>query len=291
MNRREQILTELGLTPLWLHRQRLEEAQSDRLPAAQGEETGREADPGPGDSQARHSAGKGSRSSGATVVGSHDARSIESRSSTSVRDDARAASTDSASVAGMDWTGLREAVAACTACALHQRRKQAVLGVGDEKADWLIVGEGPGAEEDARGEPFVGPAGKLLDNMLAAIGLKRGENVYIANVVKCRPPGNRTPSTEEAEACAPFLDRQIELLRPRLIIALGKVAAQRLLGIEGTLGSMRATVHEYRGIPLVVTYHPAYLLRNMTDKSKAWEDLCFAVDTMSGLLQGEGGQG
>ena len=183
----------------------------------------------------------------------------------------------------MDWAQLREAVARCTSCVLHERRKQAVLGVGDQRADWLIVGEGPGAEEDARGEPFVGQAGKLLDNMLAAIGLARGANVYIANVVKCRPPGNRTPTPEEAEACASYLDRQIDLIQPRLIVALGKVAARRLLGRDSTLGSLRKSVHSYRGIPLVVTYHPAYLLRNLPDKAKAWEDLRFAVDTISGL--------
>ena len=182
----------------------------------------------------------------------------------------------------MDWAALREAASTCTACVLHEKRKQAVLGVGDKQADWLFVGEGPGADEDARGEPFVGQAGKLLDNMLSAIGLKRGDNVYIANVVKCRPPGNRTPVPEEAQACQPFLDRQVALIQPRVIIALGKVAANTLLGRSGTLGSLRKTVHDYRGIPLIVTYHPAYLLRTLTDKAKAWEDLCFAVETMSG---------
>ena len=185
---------------------------------------------------------------------------------------------------------IAEETATCTKCALQYSRKNAVPGSGPVEASIMFIGEGPGFHENEQGKPFVGAAGRFLDELLENVGMKR-EQVFITNVVKCRPPGNRTPSTEEAEACAPFLDRQIELLRPRLIIALGKVAAQRLLGIEGTLGSMRATVHEYRGIPLVVTYHPAYLLRNMTDKSKAWEDLCFAVDTMSGLLQGEGGQG
>ncbi len=186
-------------------------------------------------------------------------------------------------IAAMDWAQLRSAVAACTQCILHQGRKQAVLGVGDEKAQWLFVGEGPGAEEDARGEPFVGQAGKLLDNILAAIGLKRGENVYIANVVKCRPPGNRTPLPKEAQACEPFLARQIELIGPRLIVGLGKVAAQNLLGTDATIASLRAQLHSYRGTPLIVTYHPAYLLRNLTDKARAWEDLCFAVETMRAL--------
>jgi uracil-DNA glycosylase len=183
----------------------------------------------------------------------------------------------------MDWPQLKATVAACAACALHKGRTQAVFGVGDEHAEWMFVGEGPGAEEDARGEPFVGQAGKLLDNMLAAIGLKRGENVYIANIVKCRPPGNRNPEPAEAHACEPYLARQIELIGPKLIVALGKVAANNLLSSEATIGSLRGRVLGYRGIPLTVTYHPAYLLRNLTDKAKAWEDLCFAADTMRGL--------
>jgi len=191
-----------------------------------------------------------------------------------------------AQVGAMNWQQLKSAVAACTSCVLHKQRRQAVFGVGDERAEWLFVGEGPGAEEDARGEPFVGQAGKLLDNMLAAIELKRGDNVYIANVVKCRPPGNRTPEPAEANACEPYLARQIALIKPRLIIALGKIAAQNLLGTEATIASLRGRALAYRGTPLIVTYHPAYLLRNLTDKAKAWEDLCFAVHTMKALKQG-----
>jgi uracil-DNA glycosylase family 4 len=191
----------------------------------------------------------------------------------------------SAQIELMTWGQLKSSSSACTACALHKGRKQAVLGVGDENAEWLFVGEGPGADEDERGEPFVGQAGKLLDNMLAAIALQRGRNVYIANVVKCRPPGNRTPDPAEAFACEPYLSRQIELIRPRLIVALGKVAAQNLLGVEATLASLRGRVHQYRGTPLIVTYHPAYLLRNLVDKAKSWEDLCFAVDTLKTLKQ------
>ena len=182
----------------------------------------------------------------------------------------------------MDWDELREAVRQCTACGLCRQRKQAVFGVGAQTAPWLFVGEGPGADEDELGEPFVGQAGKLLDSMLAAIGIKRGREVYIANVVKCRPPGNRTPTAEEALACAPFLDRQIELVGPRLIVALGKTAAARLLNTEASLGSLRGKVHEYRGTPLVVTYHPAYLLRSLPEKAKAWEDLVFARRTLAG---------
>jgi len=185
----------------------------------------------------------------------------------------------------MNWQELKTSVAACKACPLHEKRTQAVFGVGDEKAEWLFIGEGPGAEEDAKGEPFVGQAGKLLDSMLASIGLKRGENVYIANVVKCRPPGNRNPEPREAQQCEPYLERQIALIRPKLIIALGKVAAQSLLKADATISSMRGRSLDYQGIPLIVTYHPAYLLRNLPDKAKAWADLCFARKTMRGLLQ------
>ena len=183
----------------------------------------------------------------------------------------------------MEWPELKAVVARCTACALHATRTQAVFGVGDENADWMFVGEGPGADEDMLGDPFVGMAGKLLDNMLAAIRLARGENVYIANVVKCRPPGNRNPEPGEASACAPFLERQIELVKPKLLIALGRVAALNLLDREASIASLRGRVLDYKGTPLIVTYHPAYLLRNLTDKAKAWEDLCFAVKTMQKL--------
>jgi len=191
-----------------------------------------------------------------------------------------------ATIMRMEWPALKAAVSGCTKCALHAKRDKTVFGVGDENADWLFVGEGPGADEDAQGEPFVGQAGKLLDSMLAAIKLQRGTNVYIANVVKCRPPGNRNPEPGEALACEPYLDRQIELLRPKLIVALGKVAAANLLATDASVASMRGKVHDYRGTPLIVTYHPAYLLRSLTDKAKAWADLCFAVRTMEGLKGG-----
>jgi DNA polymerase len=184
---------------------------------------------------------------------------------------------------GADWDRLRQLVADCRACGLCKQRKQAVFGVGAEAGPWLFVGEGPGADEDEQGEPFVGQAGKLLDNMLAAIGCRRGEDTYIANVVKCRPPGNRTPTAEEAGACAPFLDRQIELVAPKLIVALGKSAVVRLLGTDASVASLRGRVHRYRGIPVVVTYHPAYLLRSLPEKAKAWEDLVFARRTLRGV--------
>jgi DNA polymerase len=181
------------------------------------------------------------------------------------------------------WDTLAEAVARCTACKLSATRTQGVLGVGDRNADWLIVGEAPGAEEDAQGEPFVGQAGKLLDAMLASIGLARGDNVYITNVVKSRPPGNRDPEADEIAACMPYLLAQIELIRPRLILALGRVAAQTLLGTDEAIGHLRGQVHRFQNIPLVVTYHPAYLLRTLTDKARAWEDLCLARRTMQSL--------
>jgi DNA polymerase len=185
-----------------------------------------------------------------------------------------------APAAALTWEKLGAAVTACRQCRLCEARKQAVLGVGDRNADWLFVGEGPGAEEDQRGEPFVGQAGKLLDNMLAAIGLKRGEDVYIANAVKCRPPENRTPTPEETATCWPYLERQIELLQPKLIVALGRPAAQTLLRTEIKIGAARGKLFDYRGIPVIVTYHPAYLLRTLLDKAKAWEDLCFMRRTM-----------
>lgn len=183
----------------------------------------------------------------------------------------------------MDWPALEQAVEHCPACNLCKTRTKTVFGVGDRNADWLFVGEAPGAEEDRRGEPFVGQAGKLLDNMLAAIKLKRGDNVYIANVLKCRPPENRDPHGEEVAQCNPYLLRQVELIKPKLIVALGKFAAQSLLDSDDSISSMRGKLHDYNGVPVIVTYHPAYLLRNMSDKAKAWEDLCFAVKTMQGL--------
>jgi DNA polymerase len=180
----------------------------------------------------------------------------------------------------MDWEALTQAIRTCTACGLHTTRTQGVVGVGDPHAEWLLVGEAPGAEEDARGEPFVGQAGKLLDAMLAAIGLKRGENVYIANVLKSRPPGNRNPAPEEVAACLPYLERQVQLIRPKLILALGRFAVQSLLETEETIGRLRGRVHRYQDVPLIVTYHPAYLLRNLPDKARAWEDLCLARQTV-----------
>jgi DNA polymerase len=192
---------------------------------------------------------------------------------------------DPAVIARMDWATLKETVSGCTKCGLCQSRTQTAFGVGDEKAKWLFVGEGPGRNEDLRGEPFVGQAGKLLDNMLLALGLKRGENAYIANIVKCRPTDaagkDRAPTAEESAACIPYLQRQISLIQPAIIVALGKTAALSLLNLrpDTPVSKLRGTVHAYADRPLVVTYHPAYLLRNLADKKKAWEDLCLAMAT------------
>jgi uracil-DNA glycosylase len=180
----------------------------------------------------------------------------------------------------LQWDALAETVAACRACKLCEKRTNTVFGVGDRNADWLLVGEAPGENEDLQGEPFVGQAGKLLDNMLQALGLDRGSKVYIANVLKCRPPGNRNPHPEEVAQCEPFLRRQVQLLQPKIILAMGRFATQTLLGTTEPIGKLRGRVHQYAGVPVVATYHPAYLLRNLTDKAKAWSDLCFAQELL-----------
>ena len=209
-------------------------------------------------------------------------------------------------VGDLDWRALQEAVAQCRACSLCRTRHQTVFGVGGgadtpdsgaPRADWLIVGEAPGEQEDLQGEPFVGKAGQLLDNMLAAMGLSRRttatatpaltplREVYIANVLKCRPPGNRNPDPVEVSQCQPYLQRQIALLQPKLILAMGRFAAQTLLAETipdvqtMALGKLRGRVHRYRSLPVVVTYHPAYLLRAPAEKAKSWADLCLALDT------------
>jgi uracil-DNA glycosylase len=230
---REQMLAEMGITPIW----RLREPPAGAL----GDAAGAEAAPAPVAAAAEE-----------------------------------ALVSEPVAVDALEWPELTAAVAACRACGLCEQRRQAVLGVGDHTPDWLFVGEGPGAEEDARGEPFVGQAGKLLDNMLAALDLTRGDKVYIGNAVKCRPPGNRTPEAAEIAACRPWLERQIELLAPKIIVLLGKAAVHSVLHDDKSLASLRGRRFEYRGIPVVVTYHPAYLLRNLPEKAKAWEDLLFA---------------
>lgn len=211
------------------------------------------------------------RGGGATAAGADAATAVT------------AADDRPARIAALSWDDFAADVEACTACGLCRARQRTVPGVGDPRARWLFVGEAPGAEEDARGEPFVGQAGRLLDSMLAALGMSRREGVYIANVLKCRPPNNRTPEPGEAEACRPYLERQVALIRPALIVALGKSAAALLLHTDATIASLRGRVHRFRDIPLVVTYHPAYLLRNLPDKAKAWEDLLHARRTIAAV--------
>jgi DNA polymerase len=249
--RRNAILRELGLSPLW--HTRIPKPESAGIALGEQDKTFVET---------------GAAAADLGVPGSPIS------STDDIRDDRRSR------ILRMPWDELERSVEGCVACPLCKSRTRTVFGVGDKNADWLCVGEGPGAQEDATGEPFVGQAGKLLDNMLAAISLKRGLNVYIANVVKCRPPENRNPTLEEANQCEPYLMRQIELIKPKLIMALGKVAAQNLLRTDASVGSLRGKLHWYCGIPVIVTYHPAYLLRTLPAKAKAWEDLCFAHRTM-----------
>ena len=185
-----------------------------------------------------------------------------------------------AAVAAMDWPALREAVAGCQACRLCNSRRNAVFGVGDEQADWLIVGDAPDEYEDGLGEPFVGQAGKLLDNMLRALQLDRHNKVFIANALKCRPPDNRNPEPEEVAQCEPFLRRQVELLQPKIVLAMGRFAVQSLLQTNEPIGKLRGRQHSYQGVPVVVTYHPEHLLRNPSTKAAAWADLCMAAALM-----------
>jgi uracil-DNA glycosylase len=204
-----------------------------------------------------------------------------------------------AHIATLAWGPLQDAVASCTACGLCESRRQTVFGVGHARADWMIVGEAPGEQEDLAGEPFVGPAGQLLDQMLRAVGQSRraapGEGreddqagdpsrrVFIANTLKCRPPRNRNPEPDEMARCEPFLKRQLALVQPKLILLMGRFAVKQLLKSDDAIGKLRGRVHRYEGIPVIVTYHPAYLLRNLPEKAKAWEDLCLAKATADGL--------
>jgi uracil-DNA glycosylase len=188
-------------------------------------------------------------------------------------------------VANLDWAALREAVAGCRACGLCESRTRTVFGTGHQRARLMIVGEAPGEQEDLQGEPFVGQAGRLLDNMLRAIGLTRAEagperQVFIANTLKCRPPRNRNPDPTETARCAAFLQRQIELVQPRLLLAMGRFAAQSLLASTEPIGRLRGRVHRWHDTPVIVTYHPAYLLRTLADKARAWDDLCLAASIL-----------
>jgi DNA polymerase len=263
MDRRALVMEELGLAPFWVRRELLDkETQAE--------------------SQARHTE---NRAPAAQTTGSPRTHALnqviraaqkpiptgekrETAAPPAPQNDERALA-----ISQMSWDELQEAVRNCTACELCQSRTQTVFGVGNPKAPLVVVGEAPGAEEDRQGEPFVGPAGKLLDNMLAAIGEKRGERVFIANVLKCRPPGNRNPQAQEVEKCAPFLHRQLELIAPRVLYTAGRFAIQTILETDAPVGTLRGRVHSYRNTPTVVSYHPAYLLRNLPDKAKAWRDL------------------
>lgn len=186
-------------------------------------------------------------------------------------------------IAAMDWDALQASVAACQACGLCKTRRNTVFGVGDRQADWMVIGEAPGEQEDRQGEPFVGAAGQLLDRMLQATGHRRdgagGQGVYVANVLKCRPPANRNPQPQEVVRCEPYLMRQVALVKPKVIVAMGRFAVQSILRTDEPIGRLRGRVHHYQGVPVIVTYHPAYLLRNPADKAKAWADLCLAMDT------------
>ena len=271
---REQMLVEMGISPIWVRR--------DAPVAEPADEAPRQTEPAP--------------SAAPVVEAPPVAAPLKANPVTQAKID----------VANLDWPALAKQVAECRACALCEQRKQAVLGVGDIQPEYLFIGEGPGAEEDAQGEPFVGQAGKLLDNMLAAIGLSRqagdaidseaagadqagagGQNdskrgVYIANVLKCRPPGNRNPQPDEIAQCEPYLRRQVALVQPRVILAMGRFAVQSLLQTSEPIGRLRGRVHHYAGVPVIVTYHPAYLLRALPDKAKAWQDLCLALEVMGG---------
>lgn len=270
MNRRELILQELQLTPFWIRRELLQQealsltVEAETLPPAASiaEVPGLEAD-------ARHPLPAVARAANRALA------PLVQKTSTPV---AKALVTDvsderSLRIAAMSWDELQAAVQQCTACDLCKTRSHAVFGVGNPKADLVVVGEAPGEEEDRQGEPFVGRAGRLLDAMLAAIGERRGERVFIANVLKCRPPGNRNPSPEEVRLCTPFLVRQLQLIGPQALFAAGRFAAHSLLNTEAPLSALRGKTQFWQDKPVVVSYHPAYLLRNLPDKSKSWLDL------------------
>lgn len=281
--RRDAVLREMGLAPLWRLRARGEESSDavdalpESAPVAIGPDRGSAAS-SPSAQTPPPERVPDLRSARAAVpvrdLIPRAAGAVAAAAAPGPRDDGDLARTGR--IARMDWDELEADIRACKACRLCEKRRQAVPGVGDRRAEWMFVGEGPGAEEDKRGEPFVGAAGKLLDAMLAAIGLQRNESVYIANAVKCRPPHNRTPQADEIATCHPYLARQIELVRPRVLVALGRPAALALLDVEISIGASRGRVFHHGETPVVVTYHPAYLLRNPADKAKAWEDLCFA---------------
>ncbi|WP_410498826.1 uracil-DNA glycosylase family protein [Chitinibacter sp. S2-10] len=306
MNRRALILNELGLNPVWVRHEVLAQMQADESTQAEltaasvaqrsdsntaAHHAHREPDPHFSPiAQAAHQrmdetiaaapqniaqSAKGPSQEAAAIHQVLKARNTPSRiqHAQPVATPAETNDERSRAIMQMDWEQLQAAVRECTACSLCQTRTQTVFGVGQPDSALMVVGEAPGADEDAQGEPFVGQAGKLLDNMLASIGHKRGEQVFIANVLKCRPPGNRNPQPDEVAQCAPFLQRQIELIAPKVLFASGRFAISSLLNDDAPISALRGKIHQYRKLPVVVSYHPAYLLRNMPDKAKAWQDL------------------
>lgn len=305
MDRREAMLRELNLYPTWVRREpvALETiAQTSRQEVSVGAlNTAVVGNHTPvtdslipvGQGVAPDVVSRGDESGSDTAAspdlfaGQEDAQALDYRQSETGADSLREFQRQNAggALGRVDWPELKQKVHDCELCNLRAGCTQTVLGSGDEQADWMFIGEAPGAEEDALGEPFVGHAGRLLDNMLLAIKLKR-RDTYIANVIKCRPPEDRHPHVGEIATCLPYLRRQIDLVKPRVIVALGKTAASALLGTDATIASLRGTVHDYQGIPLIITFHPAYLLRSPLEKAKAWQDLCLAVDTMQGALSG-----
>ncbi|MDO9011495.1 MAG: uracil-DNA glycosylase [Gallionella sp.] len=281
MDRREAMLRELNLYPLWVQRHAPELTPS--VEAAVAEEP--PAEVLPPDVQPSN-AGSASAPDDATLRVETEVEDLFVAEPYVQRDSGEDSLREfqlkiaGGPLADVAWPELKQKVRDCELCALRAGCTQTVFGVGDEQADWLFVGEAPGEDEDASGEPFVGQAGRLLDNMLMAISIKRGDNVYIANVIKCRPEEDRHPHVGEIAACLPYLKRQIALIQPKLIVALGKTAASALLDTDATIATLRGSVHDYNGIPLIVTYHPAYLLRSPMEKAKAWQDLRLAVATM-----------
>jgi uracil-DNA glycosylase len=243
-NTRDVILREMGITPIWLNRRdSLSQSQNQSVAVS--------------DTTADANAMSPATADAVAIPESHDARV--------------------ARITQMNWDELIADIAQCTACKLCSTRNRTVPGVGHREPTWMIVGEAPGENEDKQGEPFVGRAGKLLDAMLAAVGKSRRRDVFIVNVIKCRPPGNRNPEPDEIAACAPYLERQIQLAQPKLFLAAGKFAAQQLLNSDATVSAMRAAPGERNGTPVVVTYHPSYLLRSPIEKAKAWDDLATAL--------------
>lgn len=297
MNRIE-MLREMGITPVWVPR------HAKPVPSKSEIAMPPEAlvDAGFGDAAARTGSGSGSQlvplvkmpTAGTAIHAAPPTvmpRPAASHAAVAAQP-AIAAAADPARaerIARMDWPALKNAVTSCQACGLCTSRHSTVFGTGDESADLMIIGEAPGQEEDRLGEPFVGQAGKLLDSMLAALDLTRTNNVYITNTLKCRPPGNRNPEALEMAQCAPHLIRQVELLAPKLILLMGRFAVQSMLETDASIASLRVKRHAWRGVPVVVTYHPAYLLRNLPDKSKAWEDLVFARTVLAEAAQADGG--